>query len=51
MCQQVRVFAGVCPMMAAVNWAEEPAALLGMDLLQGERGLVLDFEKGTLRLF
>ena len=29
------VFAGVCPMMAAVGWQGTPAALLGLDVLRG----------------
>jgi hypothetical protein len=30
-----RVYAGVCPMMAAVGWEGTPAALLGLDVLRG----------------
>ena len=49
----VRVFAGVPPMMTRVGWGGERAALLGLDLLLGGgagRTVVLDFERGELRL-
>eukprot|EP00966_Prymnesium_polylepis_P218011 5045614-Prymnesium_polylepis.1 len=61
---ETTVYAGTCPMMAAVGWQGTPAALLGLDVLRGgvRRGqpkaaasggpatgrLVLDFERGEL---
>ena len=49
----VRVFAGVPPMMTRVGWGGERAALLGLDLLLGGgagRTVVLDFVREELRL-
>jgi len=47
----VRVYTGTCPMMAAVGWAGTPAALVGLDLLRpgGARQLTLDFARSQLR--
>lgn len=62
-----RVYAGTCPMMAAVGWEGTPAALLGLDVLRGgvQAGmpkaapaggpaagrLVLDVSRGRLLIY